>query len=289
MKPLILGLLAVAVTAGAAPIRVMLLDGQSGGAYHDWRATTPVLKKQLESTGLFQVDVATAPASGGDFSQFKPDFKKYQVVVSNLDSPEWPAELMQSFEQYMKEGGGLVVVHAADNAFPNWTAYNEMIGIGGWRGRTEKAGPLWYMKEGKLVSDPTAGSAGSHGARLPYKVSAQQPDHPILKGLPKVWMHVGDELYATLRGPGRNMTVIATAHSESSNKGTDRDEPILMTLSYGKGRIFHTVMGHDVTALRCAGFATTFQRGAEWAATGKVTQKAPADFPTADKVSTRTE
>src|ERR1041384_5470867 len=83
----------------AAPIRVMLLDGQSGGTYHNWQAITPVLKKQLEETGLFQVDVVTAPASGGDFSAFKPDFKKYQVVVFNLDSPEWPADLMAAFEQ----------------------------------------------------------------------------------------------------------------------------------------------------------------------------------------------
>ena len=58
-----------------------------------------------------------------------------------------------------------------------------------------------------------------------------------------------------------------------------------MTLTYGKGRVFHTAMGHDVAALKCVGFATTFQRGTEWAATGKVTQKVPADFPTADKVS----
>jgi type 1 glutamine amidotransferase len=288
MKQLFLGFLALAI-AHAAPIRVMLLDGQSGGPYHDWRATTPVLKKQLESTGLFQVDVVTAPPSGSDFSQFKPDFKKYQVVVSNLDSPEWPVELMQSFEQYVKDGGGLVVVHAADNAFPKWTAFNEMIGIGGWRGRNENAGPMWYFKGGKLVSDPTPGNAGSHGARLAYQITAQEPEHPVLKGLPKVWMHAPDELYATLRGPGKNMTVLATAHSDPNNKGTDRDEPILLTISYGKGRVFHTAMGHDVAALRCVGFMTTFQRGTEWAATGKVTQKVPADFPPADKVGTRPE
>jgi len=288
MRSFILSFLAIAV-AQAAPIRVMLLDGQSGGPYHDWRATTPVMKKQLEQTGLFQVDVVTAPASGGDFSQFKPDFKKYQVVVSNLDSPEWPADLMTSFEQYVKDGGGLVVVHAADNAFANWPAYNEMIGVGGWRGRNEKAGPMWYYKDAKLVSDPTPGSAGSHGARNPYQVTAQDPQHPVLKGLPKVWMHAGDELYATLRGPGQNMKVLATAHSEPANKGTGHDEPILMAISYGKGRVFHTAMGHDVAALRCVGFMTTFQRGTEWAATGKVTQKVPADFPTVDEVSIRAE
>jgi len=127
MKSLILTFLAAAVMQ-AAPIRVMLLDGQSGGTYHDWRATTPVLKKQLEETGLFQVDVVTAPLSGGDFSNFHPEFQKYQVIVSNLDSPTWPADLMTSFELYMKNGGGLVVVHAADNAFANWPAANQMIG-----------------------------------------------------------------------------------------------------------------------------------------------------------------
>ncbi len=286
MKHCILILMAIAASQ-AAPIKVMLLDGQSGGTYHDWKATTPVMKQQLESTGLFEVEVVTAPPSGGDFTQFKPDFKKYQVVVSNLDSPEWPAQLMTAFEEYMKLGGGLVVVHAADNAFPKWPAYNLMIGVGGWRGRTADAGPMWYMKDGKLTSDPTPGNAGSHGNRLPYAITNQEPNHPILRGLPKVWMHAPDELYATLRGPGKDMHVIGTAHSLPSNKGTDRDEPILMTIEFGKGRVFHTAMGHDVAALKCAGFATTFQRGTEWAATGKVTQKVPADFPTADKVSLR--
>ena len=102
----------------AASLRVMILDGQSAGTYHDWRHTTPVLKKELEDAGLFQVDVVTAPPSGGDFNNFRPDFSKYQVVVLNYDGPDWPAELKASFETYVKEGGGLVIVHAADNAFP---------------------------------------------------------------------------------------------------------------------------------------------------------------------------
>src|SRR5579862_3587691 len=95
---------------GAAPIRVMLLDGESAGTYHAWKLTTPVLKKQLEETGLFQVDVVTAPSSG-DLSSFKPDFAKYQVIVFNYDAPDWPASLKESFEQYMKNGGGMVSVH----------------------------------------------------------------------------------------------------------------------------------------------------------------------------------
>jgi catechol 2,3-dioxygenase-like lactoylglutathione lyase family enzyme len=275
--------------AGAAPIQVLLLDGQSGGPYHNWKLTTPILKKELEETGLFQVTVLSAPASDGDFSGFHPEFSRFQVVVSNLDSPEWPADLRSQFEGYISNGGGLVVVHAADNAFPGWTLYNDMIGIGGWRGRTEKAGPMWYFKDGKLVSDASPGSAGSHGARRPFRITAREPDHPILKGLPPVWMHTPDELYATLRGPGNNMAVLATAYSDPQNAGTGHDEPILMALNLGKGRVFHTVLGHDATGLSCVGFITTFTRGTEWAATGNVTQKVPAGFPTADTISYRAD
>ena len=170
-------------SATGTPIRVLLLDGESAGVYHNWKATTPVLRRELEETGLFQVTVITAPASGGDFSAFDPKFKNYQVIVSNLDAPDWPENLRAQFEEYVRAGGGLVVIHAADNSFPDWPAYNQMIGIGGWRNRDEHAGPYWYVKDGKLVSDNTPGKAGAHGARLPFQVVAQVPDHPILKGL----------------------------------------------------------------------------------------------------------
>jgi hypothetical protein len=288
-----LAVIAVAFTSlgAAGPLPVMILDGESAGPYHQWQTTTPVLKKQLDETGLFQVDVVTAPPAAGDFSRFLPTFTSYRVVVLNYDAPDerWPAALKAAFEQYVKNGGGLVAVHGSDNAFPEWRAFNEMIGIGGWRGRTESAGPFWYVRDGRVTSDNSPGPAGSHGRRVPFAIAVRDLEHPITRGLPRLWMHQGDELYARLRGPGQNMTVLATAYSNPSNRGSGRDEPQLMALTYGRGRVFHTTLGHDVSGLSSVDFVVTFQRGTEWAATGGVTQKVPATFPNADTVSYRAD
>lgn len=276
----------ISVTA-ATPMKALIIDGQNN---HDWKSSTPHLKKVLEATGLFTVDVATTPAKGGDMSAFKPKFSDYKVIISNYSGDRWSKETEEALVSFVRNGGGFVSVHAANNSFPDWKEYNEMIGVGGWGGRTEKSGP-WLHWEEKLVRDMSPGPGGSHGAQHPFLMVIREPNHPITKGLPTKWMHSKDELYDRLRGPAENVTVLATAYSDPATKGTGKNESLLFVISFGQGRVFHTALGHnngsDLTGQQCVGFITTLQRGVEWAATGKVTQIIPSDFPTEGAVSLR--
>ena len=302
-----------AAAFGQDMIKVLIVDGQNN---HDhWPKITYMLKEYMEDANLFSVDVARTAYTwkGEEFLPeftvegvgettaleepkadpgYDPDFSDYDVVVCNFGwkAAPWPNETQRKFEQFIQAGGGLVVFHAADNSFPDWKAYNQMIGLGGWGDRNEEDGPLVYYNDaGELVRDTTPGKAGEHGPQSEYQIQIRNPNHPITKGMPEVWMHTQDELYNSLRGPAENMEVVATAYSAPENKGTGRHEPALMTLTYGKGRIFHNIMGHADYSVACVGFLTTMLRGTEWVATGKVTQEIPSDFPTADASSIREE
>jgi len=290
---LILGLWLASTAVGLAdpPLKGLIVDGRMNVS-HDWKGTSPLLKSQLEETGLFAIEFATAPPKGESLAGFAPDFAACDLVVINYEADEWPgAEWPQATEKalddYVRGGGGLLIYHTSSNAFPDWTEYNEMAGLGGWHGRDEKSGPYVYWQDGKIVHDMTPGPGGSHGPQHEFQLVVRDADHPITKGLPPVFMHSADELYNRLRGPAKNLTVLATAFSPKDKAGTGRHEPMLMTIHFGEGRVFHTALGHGPEQLRSVAFIVTFQRGAEWAATGKVTQEVPDDFPGRDKPSVR--
>lgn len=279
-------LLACASSLTAAErMKALIIEGQNN--HGNWPQTSQMMKKYLEQTDLFAVDIVRTKPNGED-PDFKPDFSKYQLVVSNYNGATWPKETREAFVEFVKNGGGFVVVHAADNSFGDWKEYNELIGLGGWGGRNEKSGPYVYFNDkGEPVRDEQAGGGGSHGSQHPFQVVVRDATHPITDGMPKAWMHANDELYDRLRGPASNMKVLATAFADPSKGGTGRHEPMLMVIDYGKGRVFHTPMGHGNDSQECVGFITSLQRGAEWAATGKVTQKIPEDFPSDGEVKSR--
>ncbi|GHT28587.1 hypothetical protein FACS189432_06730 [Bacteroidia bacterium] len=263
-------------------IRTMIVTGQDGS--HWWQGGSEAIQMILDNSDLFSVKIHITPTKDEDISGFNPNFKDYDLVALNYGGKTWSEQTRKNFEAFVSGGGGVVVIHSSVIPMEDWPEFNKMTGLGAWNGRNEKWGPYVYWKNGGFVYDYSPGNAGYHGLQHPFTITHRNPEHPILKGLPIVWEHFKDELYARLRGPAENMEILATTY-EAPEGGEGRDEPMLWTVKYGKGRIFVSLMGHAGNdpelryAMECTGFQVTLLRGAEWAATGKVTQAVPKDFP----------
>lgn len=251
-------------------IEVGIVTGKSD-KYHKPEIMTPHIAKVLGENP----NIVTTTLDVNLAENELIDFSKYDAIVMNVNELSWSDEQKSAFESYMLNGGGLVIVHEANNAFPEWAEYNKMIGLGGWGGRDKASGPYYYLSDGEFITDYTSeGKGGKHGKRVAFEITIRDSDHPITRGLPATWMHYDDELYGDLRGPAENIHPLASAFSESESGGTGKEEPVLFTVSYGKGRVFHTVLGHTQKdfdkPLQNVGFNVTLLRGVEWAATGDV-------------------
>ncbi len=272
----------VSPLTAADRVPILIIDGQNN---HDWKATSPILQKCLEASGRFEVTVATAPPRGAAadaWEAFQPDFKAYKAVISNYNGELWPERVRKDLETYVEHGGGMVIVHAANNAFPEWEEFNKMIGLG-WRGNTF-GDRVIVGEDGRQIRVPKGeGPGAGHGQQHEFAVRTRDTEHPVMKGIPAEWMHAKDELYHGQRGPGQSMHILATAWSEESTGGTREHEPMVWWIPYGKGKVFTTLMGHGDYSMKCIGFQTILLRGTEWAATGEVTLPVPRNFPTPDE------
>ncbi|WPU92411.1 ThuA domain-containing protein [Mucilaginibacter sabulilitoris] len=274
-------------------IRVLIVDGFSN---HDWRQTTKQVKKILDKSGLFEVAVSTAPGTVNDtaWATWDPGFKNYDVVIQNTNniqnpSLRWPRRIEEELENYVSSGGGLYILHSANNAFAHWDAYNRMIGMG-WR--SKETGYALYIDKNKAVQrvPPGEGEGTFHGNRsdlLIHKLNS----NPINKGFPNEWVTPDIELYKYARGPAENVTILSYAFDAETNKNW----PVEWVVKYGKGNVYASSMGHlwsgDIypVSYRSIDFQTILIRATEWLAKGKVTYPVPANFPTRSTISVNTE
>ena len=159
--------------------KTLIITGQNN---HDWKTSSPILKQILDETGLFSSEIMITPEKDGDMNTFDPDFSKYKLVVLDYNGDSWSEKTNSAFLDFVKNGGGVIIYHAANNSFPGWQEYNEMIGLGGWGDRNEKDGPYIYYKDNELVVDTSAGPGGTHGERresdrkTPFEISELEID-----------------------------------------------------------------------------------------------------------------
>ena len=255
------GVMALAMGQTPAPkIQALIITGQNTPS-HDWRTTTPALRKILEDTGRFEVREIDEFRGGGPET-----LAPYDVVILNYyekKQPElrWGERADSALLNYVRGGKGLVVYHFSAAAFEGWTEFEKMC-AGNWRP-----------------------DHGHHSARHDFTVTVVDKDHPITRGLKATFPQPNDELYANLKWqPAGSFHVLATAWDDHALykagekqplNGPGANEPMLWTVNYGSGRVFVTALGHDVEAMKSPAFAVTLNRGTEWAATGNVTQAVP--------------
>ena len=284
--------LAAAACVESRKSKVLIVDGFSN---HDWRKTTAFIDATLSDTGLFDVAVSTSPseADAPGWEEWRPAFSDYAVVVlnmNNIQQPEirWPPQVEQDLEAYVHGGGGLLVYHSANNAFPHWPEYDRMIGLG-WRDKDHGLA-LQLQADGTIQRIPAGtGDDTSHGPRQDTLV-IRLNDHPINNGMPQRWMTPDIEVYTHARGPAEELTVLSYGRHIAS----DTYWPLEWVVGYGQGRVYSSSFGHIWKTddgipdrVRCVGFQTSLIRATEWLATGAVSYPVPDDFPSKDAVSLR--
>ncbi len=243
-------------------IRVLILSGRNN---HDWRTTTPAIRRILEGTGRFDTRVSEEPAALSEAA-----VAPYDVLVSDYNGPRWGAAAESAVAAFVRSGKGLVSVHGADYAFSGLEILGDKHVPTGLR---EAPWPEWFVMLGGVWSEaPKTG----HGTRHVFPVRWVDREHPVSHGLPATFV-ANDELYHQLR-LASNIQVLATAFDAPEEKGTGRDEPVIWTVPYGSGRVFHLTLGHDEAALLQPGVVTALARGTEWAASGKVSLPAAVEL-----------
>jgi len=247
---LLLAVLPQGPSSAEAPIRAVVLTGANN---HEWKWTAPELANTLGETGRFVVTTVTDPAAWLVDEAAREVTGDVQLYVLDYNGPRWGEAAERVFVEAVRGGAGVTVVHAANNAFPGWTDYEDMVGL------------LWRDGAG-------------HGAYHPFDAHVVDHHHPITHGMADLRLHP-DELYHGLRAaPGADYRVLLTAFSDAKTGGTGRHEPMATAGRFGDGRVFHTTLGHvwaGVPATRATWLDPQLRRlvarGSEWAATGRVT------------------
>ncbi|MBW6533822.1 MAG: PmoA family protein [Mariniphaga sp.] len=229
-------------------IQVLIFSGSNN---HNWQQTTPYLEILLSGTGMFGVQITNRPDTLKE-----SDLNKFDVILSNWNSwPEnelrWPETTEKALLNFIKKGGGFVTFHASTSAFNNWPEFQEI------------SSSAWIL-------DSTW-----HGKNSPTKIIIENDEHPVTNGLSGFFIF--DELWINA-GKNEKFEILGSATNEDFlNKGME-NQPAIMVSEFGKGRIFHTILGHDVRAMRNTGFQTLLRRAVEWAATGEVAQILPQEL-----------
>ena len=226
-------------------IQTLLITGDNN---HDWARSAPFCRDLMQGTGRFSVELTERPS---EILANRAELSKYQLFFVDYSGPDWSDEAKMHFVDAVRGGVSVCILHAANNSFGGWREYEEICAL------------MWRK-------------GSSHGTYHAFDVKIADVEHAITAGMPPVLKAHPDELYHGLvHMHGAPFEVLATAESSLESGGSGKEEPVLVVKTYGKGRIFHYILGHvwsggPMDTFESSDFQRLLLRGCEWAATGEV-------------------
>jgi type 1 glutamine amidotransferase len=192
--------------------KVLILSGGQRN-HHGYRDQALYLASALEDTGHYQVTLCE------DASILEtPAMTKYDVLIVNADrrEPEHKFTLGQqkALLDYVKQGHGYVSIHGADNAPPDWV-------------------PEWKQMLGGIYSH--VGKPDGKAIMGKYTIKIVDKSSPVTAGLDD--FELNDELYS-------NMQMLPEVKPLATIEFNGTTWPVAWTWTYGKGKVFHTSLGH---------------------------------------------
>jgi type 1 glutamine amidotransferase len=271
MRNLVMSCLVLLATASGAMaadrIRVLILTGESDYS-HPWQPNVPFMRSMLMNSGRFDVKVEEEV-----HGITAATLANYDLLVQYYYGPRWGEATERAVEEFVRSGKGMIALHGVTygpffgQAGGNPTEPQRRMEGEPWNAYIDMLGMNWKIEN------------IGHARRRTFPVKWIDPEHPISKGLPPAFI-ADDELYHKI-DLKPNVHILATAFDDpiGGRSSTSKDEPMVWTVPFGKGRVVMTTLGHDLLAMTQPGFIQLFTRGSEWAATGAVSATPPAAAP----------
>ena len=163
------------------------------------------------------------------------------VLLSCTTDPKKPesewlvSERRDALQQFVRNGGGIVAIHAAADSHYNWPWYVRMIG-------------------GHFARHPQGTPKGN--------VTVVAPTDPIARGLPRTASRIDEWYYFDDYDPVSK--VLVTLDPQSIGEKDINPNPVAWTREINSGRIFYTAMGHTKESYSEPFFLRLVGQGLDW-------------------------
>lgn len=199
---------------------------------HDPEECAAIYRRWLHEDG-FSVRMETDTAAFAD-----PSIHDLSLIVPICTRSRIGDEEVANLTRAVENGVGLAGHHGGmSDAFRESVEYQFMVG-------------------GQWVAHP--------GNIIDYEVNVKRPDDPIMQGI-KDFAYTSEQYYMHM-DPAVEVLATTTFSGAHCPWIEGVVMPVVWKHRYGRGRVFHSTLGHRVSEFEVPEMATILRRGINWAA-----------------------